>query len=93
MRYKCLKNNVFVVFFITSYGYVSILRITSVSDQPLIKWSCRLLVGHHVFNRMNSLGIVLYLFLPTIISSGSVDGGIKEKRLEIFYYSGLYGAV
>lgn len=45
-----------------------------------------------ILNRMNNIGMALY-FLPTIISSGTVNGGIKEKRPEIFYYSGLYGAV
>lgn len=35
---------------------------TSVLDLPLIKWSCRLLVNHHILNRMNSSGIALYIF-------------------------------
>ena len=62
IRYKCLKNNVFVSFFITSLRLCSYSVYTSVSDQRLIKWSCRLLVNHHILNRMNSPDMALYIF-------------------------------
>ena len=70
----------------------SLLRITSVSDLPLIKWSCRLLVSHHVFNRMNSLGIVLSFSADSYFIR-NCKWWDKRKRLEIFYYSGHYSAV
>lgn len=45
----------------------------------------RVFIYHHILNWMNNIGMALY-FLPTIISSGSVNGGIRQRLLENFLW-------
>ena len=76
-----------VSFFISS-GWSEMM----VAEENIIRLSVFLSVIHHILNRMNNIGIVLYFFADNHLIR-SANGGIKEKRLEIFYYSGLYSAV
>ena len=53
-----------MVSFFLSSGWSEMM----VAEENIIRLSVFLSVIHHILNRMNNIGIVLY-FLPTIISS------------------------
>lgn len=61
-----------------------------------MKKSRRTYNGVHLNKKSNTQDVVeqsLTIFFADNHLIRSANGGIKEKRLEIFYYSGLYSAV